>query len=391
MDPKPFEDFKQTLQRQGPEAAFEQMIAGLKERSDLHRVFEALTMRARYELDIPLVRATASDLPAEQRDPYEEKVIAACREVGRLFLDSGAIAEAFGYYNMIGELDAVREAIDAFKPSEQEDDSVEQVIEVAVSQGVHPSKGLALVLERYGTCQSITACEGILAQQIKPEVRQDCIKLLVGVLHGELVDRLSAEIEQHEGNAPAAASVSLLVQGRDWLFENENYHIDTSHLNSVVRMARFLPKCDETFLAIHLCEYGRRLSERYRYAESAPFENIYDDSLIFFRVLTGVDVESGLDYFRKKADKANPDEEGTYSAEVYVNLLSITGRDDEAIAYAGRKLNDDDASRTFSINELCLSAGRLDKMAQMAQRRDDLLSFAAANVQRQAVSPAGAT
>src|SRR5262249_33042441 len=148
---------------------------------------------------------------------------------------------------------------------------------------------LSLILARYGTCQGITACEQLLAQGLKQDVRNDCIRLLVRQLHRELLERLGAEIAAKEGRAPAGASVPMLLKGRDWLFEDENYHIDTSHLNAVVRLSRLLPKGEELLLAMQLCEYGQRLSQRYRYPDPPPFEDVYADTAVFLRTAAGVD------------------------------------------------------------------------------------------------------
>ena len=58
-------------------------------------------------------------------------------------------------------------------------------------------------------------------------------------------------------------TVLKLIEGRDWLFEDDGYHIDTSHLSSVVQMAVHLTPCDELRLARELCAYGKRLSPRF--------------------------------------------------------------------------------------------------------------------------------
>src|SRR5438445_422566 len=70
-------------------------------------------------------------------------------------------------------------------------------------------------------------------------------------------------------------SVRDLITGRDWLFADEGYHIDISHLSSVIRFSLALQPCEEQNLAIELCEYGLKLSPRYRYDGPPPFENQY--------------------------------------------------------------------------------------------------------------------
>lgn len=392
MQDESFDRLANTLAERGVDAAFAELVDRLGASRDFHRVFEALTLRARYDLGIPLVQTSpSSDLPAAVRDRYEQRIIEACREVGGLFLAAGDLANAHRYLSMIGELDSIRAAIDAYHPEEGARD--EAVIEVALGQGVHPVKGLDLMLRRYGICQAISACQGVLGQPIPASTRSDCVRLLVRALHAELVARLAAEIQQREGggdeaSAPATASIPLLLAGRDWLFENDNYHIDTSHLNSVVRLARLLEKCPETFLAIQLCEYGRRLSERYSFPDPPPFENVYEDSLVFFKVIAGIEVDKGLAHFRAKAENGSIEEAGSLPAETLVNLLVRAGRWEEAVDYAGAKLNTvrEPLGTCPTINELCQEAGRFDDMARLARARDDLVSFAAGLIQRHAAS-----
>jgi hypothetical protein len=382
MDPAAYEEFQKTLESSGVDAALDELKRRFMEEQDAHRVFETLTLRARRDLGLPLlIRTDPAKMSPDIRQAYEDRVIEACREVGMFLLNLNRIPEAFTYFNMIGETDLVRDAIDRFESSD-DDQRVEGVIDIAIGQGVHPRKGLELVLGRFGTCQAITMCEGILSHPWSIETKQACVKLLVRRLHEELTSSVAAHIAQNEKEAPATGSLTLLLKDRDWLFDNDNYHIDTSHLNAVVRFSRLLEKCEEVFLAIQLCDYGIKLSDRYRYAEPTPFENIYADSRVYLKAVTDVDVDKALEHFKVKADRANLAEVGTYPAEVYVALLELAGKSDEAISYAGRRLNDPTLGGQLSINELCLRHNRVEKLAQLARRRDDLLSFAAAEIQR---------
>ena len=49
--------------------------------------------------------------------------------------------------------------------------------------------------------------------------------------------RLKAEVREKQGFEPTATTVAELVEGRDWLFADDYYHIDLSHLNAVIQMA----------------------------------------------------------------------------------------------------------------------------------------------------------
>lgn len=382
MEPEAFDKFARSIQTDGVDAAFATLKQTFEEVKDYHQLFDALLLEARFQIGLPLVMAPGPiDRPEVDQKAYEERVVVACRQVGQLFIDAGDIGTAYQYYSMIGELEPLKKAIENFEPTD--DESAEAVVEVAIARGVHPERGMKILIERCGTCQAITAAEGILGQQVGASVREGCLKLLVRTLHKELVERLAHEIKEREGSAPAAVSVPILIKGRDWLFADDNYHIDTSHLNSVVRLARYLPKCEETFLAIQLCEYGRRLSDRYRYPEPAPFEDVYTDSTIFFKAIAGMETLKGLEHFKKKAEAIDINEGGEISWQVYIDLLTMVGKKADAIRFAADKLNDRfPPGLSTPINQLCQSANDFTSMADLARKRNDLLSFAAGLIQK---------
>src|SRR5207244_212063 len=76
-----------------------------------------------------------------------------------------------------------------------------------------------------------------------------------------------------EGKPPTAQSVRELMAGRDWLFQDDFAHVDTSHLNAVVQMSTQLEPGPALDLARELCDYGRRISPRLRYPGDPPVEN----------------------------------------------------------------------------------------------------------------------
>src|SRR5690606_36450682 len=114
-----------------------------------------------------------------------------------------------------------------------------------------------------------------------------------------------------------------------------SYHVDTSHLNSVVRFARALDKDDpELELAMQLAEYGSRLHESFQYAGDPPFEEFYPAHLQQFRVMSGKDVEGGLAYFRKRREAQPGDRHRQLIALVLTDLLCRAGRETEAVGVA---------------------------------------------------------
>jgi hypothetical protein len=212
-----------------------------------------------------------------------------------------------------------------------------------------------------------------------PEVRDYCVKRVVRSLHQELHDRLSVEIERQEGKKPEGRTVGELIAGRDWLFADDFYHIDLSHLGAVVQMSVHLPPGEELQLARELCAYGQKLSPRFHYQSEPPFEDQYRDYGVYLAVLAGDDEEGGLAHFRAKAERADPQVDGTYPAEVLVNLLLRVGRAEEALAVARRHLASvtDRQLTCPSIVELCQKTGDYRTLAEVAREQDNAVHFVA--------------
>jgi hypothetical protein len=277
---------------------------------------------------------------------------------------------------MIGEPGPVADALETFQLGEG--DESQQVIEVAFHQGVHPRRGFDWLLERYGICSAITTVSSHDFSQM-PEARTYCIGKLVRALHAELLERLKADIAQREGKAPEGDSVAGLLAGRGELFADEFYHVDVSHLSSVVQMSLQLPDGAEIGLARELCAYGERLSSRFQYGGDPPFEDLYRDCGIYLAVLAGDDVEKGLEHFRAKVAASDPENDGTLPAEVLVNLLVRVGRLEEALAVARRHLArvTDRPLNCPGVAELCQRTGNYTALAEIAREQGDPVHYLA--------------
>jgi len=196
-------------------------------------------------------------------------------------------------------------------------------------------------------------------------------------LHEQLRERLTAEISQREGSAPTTNDLRQLMAGRDWLFADDFYHIDVSHLQSVVQMSADLPASDELDLARQLSAYGEHLSPRFQSGGDPPFENSYHDYSIFLAVLAGDRVEEGLAHFRAKVEAGDPAEDGPYTAEVLVNLLLRLNRPAEALAAAQKYLADFQDRRLSCPNlaELCQKVGNYQALAESGRAAGDPIHF----------------
>jgi hypothetical protein len=354
----------------------DELIASLRATKDFHRLFEARTLQAKHELGLPLLRTTDLTLTApEIREQLERRLMQACREVGGLLLIEGDIPGAYSYFHMIGELEPLREALDTKIPST---DEIPSLVDIALYRQVHPARGIALVLEHYGLCQAITACESLFGSPAPSIARQASVEQIIQRLHQDLSERLAAEIASREGSAPPPGTLAEWVVSRDWLFEADNYHIDTSHLNAAVRMARLIEPTPLYTLAADLCAYGERLSFRYRYPDSEPFGDVYADSRRFFLAMLDPADEESLAYFRSKAESLDPSEVGTYPIEVYLRMLQSRGRLADAIRFGTARPELVGGTLAALVDSICEEAGDYSALAASARQRQNGPAYLAA-------------
>jgi hypothetical protein len=383
MNPALFDDLERTLASNGAGAAIERLCASLRESKDYTSLFYALLLKERHALGVsPVPTGPSTELPAAIHGRYEEAIRNAARLVGGLHLDAGELPEAWAYFRMIGEPERVRAALDAYRPDQDED--VQQLVNIAFYEGVHPTKGFDWVLNRYGLCNAITT---LSSQELPhtPEARQECVRMLVRALYDELRERLTADITRHEAKplptdpADKPGAIRHLMAGRDWLFADEGYHIDVSHLSSVVQLAERLASGPELEMVRELCDYGSRLSGRFVNPGDPPFERLYEGYGHYYAALAGSDVERHLDYFREQADTADPETVGTYPAEVLVNLLLRLDRPVDALAVARKHLAKVDNRRLTcpAIAELCQKVKDYDTLAEVAREQGDAVHFLA--------------
>jgi hypothetical protein len=382
-----FEALDDAFKASGAVGALDSLIATLTERGEFRPLLDALLLRARHELELPLVQpGSLVDLPEPTRTHYEERYVEAIRKVGALMLEKGEIAAAWPYFRAISEPASVVEAIEAYAPGTEPDERLNQVVEVAFNQGVAPRKGFELILKHYGTCSSISAFESLPQD---PAIRQHCAGKLVRQLHAHLVENLRGEIGRRGQPLPPEGSpIPALIARREWLFAEDSYHIDVSHLSAAVRYSPLLVDDLEGLgLALELTEYGRNLSVRHRYEGDPPFDDTHVDHAAYLSVLLNRDVEKGLDHFRAKLVPADPDgrDDNAAVAQALVRLLVRLDRTDEAIDVAAEHLAGvpDSMLGCPSLAQLCQQTGRLDRLAKASRERDDLVQYAAAILQEE--------
>jgi hypothetical protein len=377
LDTSNFDRLETLLAGSGPLAAVEELCRSLRELGDFNALFYALLMKKRVELGVPPFPTGAGDLPPETHEPYEQAIRESGRLAGQLYLERDDIRRAWFFFNMLGELEPIRDYIGRYEITADKDPQA--VIEVALYNGAHPAKGFALVLERYGICNSITTFSQYDFSR-HPDAKQECIKLLVRALHLQLVERLASEIVGRGDTFPETKNIISLMMGRKYLFADDAYHIDTSHLASIVQMSLELTDGEEVKLARELCAYGEKLSLHFQQEADPPFEKTYADYKVLLEVTAGIEVEKGLQHFRDKIEPA-AEQGNLFPAEVYVNLLLRINRKPEAVEAAKKYLSAE--SRPMScpgVYELCREANDFAGLAEAARKRADGVNFLAAKI-----------
>ncbi len=390
LDPA-FANLERELGASGPAATLDRLIDQLEQRRNYRALLDALLLKARFELGLPLIHVGAlTELAEPSRSLYENRYVEAIRLVGTRFLESGDLVAAWPYFRAIGETEPVARAIDAFEPADGLDETLGQVIEVAFNQGANPRRGWELILKQYGTCSAITALEQIPPQD--QAARASCAALLVRHMHEQLRSTLRAEIEARGGPVPPEGStIESLCESYPWLFEDEAYHIDVSHLSATVRTAAGLTDPETVALAADLCAYGRRLSDRLQFEGDPPFERTFDDHAVYFGAILGRDVDAAIARFRAKVEETESQGFGSsLPAQVLVNLLVHVGRLDEAIEVASERLTELPESALIcpGIAQLCQRVGRPERLSSIARKHGDLVNFTAALLE--ASAPASA-
>ena len=193
-----FDWLPQAISAQGPAVALESLAEKLHGQGRWHELFDVRLVQCRLRLGLPAYLAqSAEELPAEQRQALEEGYLAACREVGRRLLDERRIREAWMYLRPVGDRREVAAALGQFTP---DDADLEGVLDVALQQGVAPARGVEWMLDRYGTCNTISAVDGNLAQWL-PSDRREAVGRLVERIHRDLSANVRQDVARRARDA----------------------------------------------------------------------------------------------------------------------------------------------------------------------------------------------
>jgi hypothetical protein len=352
-----------------PAAGLDFLAEQFRAAKEYGMLFEARLMKKRQELGLPLIQTDALT-----RDDYQEAVIAAAREAGELFLADGKIERAWPYFRAVSETGPIFQAIDSLEPA----GNLDAVVSIAFQEGVHPRKGLELILSQHGMCRAITAF-GMTAVQ---KDREECIALLARHIHAEIVSRMGSAIKEREGSAPASKSLPELMAGRDWLFGEWDYYVDTSHLISVVPYCVELTDKAALECFAELCGYGTHLASQFQSAGVPPFEDQFTAYGHYVQALLGNDVETHLDYFRQQMTESDPEVVGDAPGRHLARLLISLHRPVDALNVVVDHVFEDATygAPVPTALQLCYQAKDFSRLRDLARERGDLLSYTAGSI-----------
>ncbi len=375
-----------------PSAMLNSMVEHLRQTRQPMELFEALKMRTRHSLGLPML--PPHDEPPRSDDlerQLEAGLLDACRETGSMLIRDGKVGEGWMYLRPTGDLELARRLIATIPIN---DDNYDQMIQVLLHEGVDIARGYQAVLDHQGTCNSITLFEQTVAMRGKSD-RKLAAACLLDHLYHELTESVRRDILRREAPADDDQSLIELIRQRPWLLAEGGYHVDTTHLQSTVRIASVLSEPEELQKAWELTQYGKRLHHQLQYPGDEPFVDFYPAYATFYSILLGNDVEAGLKQFERKARSVDPIQQGTGAIETYVDLLDRVGRHAQAVSAAIALMPDQvPAQRVVPMlieiarREREQQSAALDLIAQYCRRRHDLLGYAA-TLQIHADKPVG--
>lgn len=357
----------------GITSALDAAEARFREEHRFHELFEILKMKSRVELGLPLMHEDQEAIDDVQQRALEEALLEACRVVGYALLDQEQIQDAWFYLRHLGENDQVAAALNQVEVS---DENLEQLLGVLLHEGLDAERGYQLVLQYHGTCNAITTMQNTLYGRSKKE-RQAAGRLLVAHVHEELLENVKSHVEREEGSAPSEHRLEQIIQGRDFLFADGAYHMDTSHLSSTVQIAAELTDKASLELALDLTRYGARLDAALQYPSEAPFEDTYPAHGRLFAAQLGQDVDEAVRFFQQKAETTDAYQQGTFAIEAYIDLLARLGRAQEAMDATIQLIPEGIqlTGRAPSLYELSEQLGDFRKYRDICEQRKDALGY----------------
>lgn len=383
-----FAELSRACETGGCDAMLDALAESLAARKRWHALFDARIIQARVACGLPPV-GTPGDVPAHLRDAFDVRSLAACREAGWPLLEEGQVAAGWMYLRAAADaaevsarLAAIARPRLATADTEEEADRVlQEALGVALWDAADPALGIEIVLATQGTCNAITTYEQAVSRL--PASRQrPAAAVLVAHLHDDILGNLRSDLESQGVAAPCPATIPSLL---DAFGTSEiGLHVDVSHLQSVLRIARICDDEPSIRRAWELATYACRLPADLVYPGEPPFEEVGEASRLFYGSQLGIDVDHALRFFRTAAATAEP-EAGSLPHDTLVLLLARLRRPAEALHAAISRPRDDRsmpsplqaAAALPSLVDLAADSGEWELLRRACRDRGDEITFAA--------------
>jgi hypothetical protein len=404
-----FDRLEAACAARGAAAMCDELAASLASRGRWHALFDLRLMQARLAAGAP-AGGSLDGLDEATRGRLDAASLAACREVGWPLLEAGQVAAAWMYLRaavspeeMAARLEPLAKRAVAAAAAEGDGDDeeaarlVQEIVGVALWEGADPALGIGLVLDTQGTCNAITAYEQAVSRL--PAVRQEpAARRLIAHLHAEVVRSLVADLADRGLDTASALAgprpLVPLLEAAGGLVGEPSIHVDVSHLQSVLRIARVSSDPATLEQAWELATYGCRLPEEVTYPGEPPFENVAEASRLFYAAQIGRDVAEAIGFFRQAAATADPDLAGSLPHDTLVLLLARLGRPAEALQAAIDRPRDAGQPSTLqaaglmpSLVDLAQASGAWKILLDACRRHGDEVTFAATLAARAAAEP----
>lgn len=389
--PDIFDTLAATAANRGAPEMFAALADSLKARRRWHALFDLRMLEARVSLGLPPTGDIGA-IDEKTREQLDDRSLAACREVGWPLLDEGHVAAGWMYLRAAADPGEVSRRLAELAEAPIADEEaatarMQEIVQIALWEGIDPALGIRLVIASQGTCNSITAYEQAVSRLPAARQRQPAA-VLVEHLYRELLQSLAADLERR-GLVPretiaATASITALLDAAGGLKNDPSFHIDVSHLQSVLRIARVCTERAIIEKAWELAVYACRLPDEVTYPGEPPFTQVGEASRLFYAAQLGRDVDEAIRYFRKAAALARVEESGTLPADTLVYLLRRLDRPAEALHAALERPADHGMPSVMqaigmlpSLVELATAGNAVDTLREACRSRGDEITFAA--------------
>lgn len=389
--PDIFDTLAETATARGAPAMFAALAESLSARRRWHALFDLRLLEARAALGLPLTGDIGA-IDEQIRNRLDERSLAACREVGWPLLDDGHVAAGWMYLRATAEPAEVSRKLAELARAPLADEEaaaarLQEIVQIALWEGIDPTLGIRLVIESQGTCNSITAYEQAVSRLPAARQRQPAA-VLVEHLHRELLQSLAADLERRglvpQETIAATTSIVGLLDAAGGMKDDPSFHIDVSHLQSVLRIARVCTERAVIEKAEELSVYACRLPDEVTYPGEPPFENVGEASRLFYAAQLGRDVDEALRYFRKAAALARMEDAGTLPADTLVYLLWRLDRPTEALYAALQRPAEHGMPSVMqaigmlpSLVDIAVAGNAIDSLREACRNRGDEITFAA--------------